>query len=58
MEISREIYWNIGHGWKTLVPMYLLMLAAIAALVYGFLQRQKVYKIGKPINRTDHFNDR
>ncbi|GEM_PF-5470728 len=26
MEASREIYWNIGHGWTTLLPMYLLTL--------------------------------
>ena len=58
MEASREIYWNIGHGWTTLMPMYLLTIAAIALLVYGFLQRLKVYKQGKPINRTDHFGDR
>lgn len=54
MEASREIYWNIGHGWTTLVPMYLLTIAAIALLAYGFLQRLKVYKQGKPINRIDH----
>ena len=53
MEATREIYWNIGHGWTTLVPMYLLAIAAITMLVYGFLKRVKVYKQGKPINRTD-----
>lgn len=53
MEASREIYWNIGHGWTTLVPMYLLTLAAIAILVSGVLQRLKVYKQGKSIYRTD-----
>ncbi len=58
MEASREIYWNIGHGWTTLVPMYLLTAAAIAVLVYGFMQRLKVYRQGKPINRTDHFGER
>ncbi len=56
MEASREIYWNIGHGWTTLVPIYLLTLAAIAILVYGFLQWLKVYKQGQ--NRTDHFGER
>ena len=55
MEASREIYWNIGHGWTTLVPMYLLTLAAIGLLLFGALQRLKVYRLGKSIDRTDHF---
>ena len=58
MEASREIYWNIGHGWTTLVPMYLLTIAAMAVLVYGFVQRLKVYRQGKSINRTDNFGER
>ncbi len=53
MEATREIYWNIGHGWTTLVPMYLLAIAAITMLAYGVLKRVKVYKQGKPISRTD-----
>ena len=55
MEASREIYWNIGHGWTTLVPMYLLTLAAMGMLIFGALRRLKVYRLGKPIDRTDHF---
>jgi len=58
MEASREIYWNIGHGWTTLVPMYLLTLAAIGVLVFGALQRLKVYRLGKPIQRTDNLRQR
>ncbi len=58
MEASREIYWNIGHGWTTLVPMYLLTVAAIALFAYGFWQRLQVYQQGKPLNRTDHFTER
>jgi len=54
MEASREIYWNIGHGWTTLLPMYLLAFGAMAVLVYGFLRGLKVYRLGKAINRTDH----
>jgi len=53
MEMTREIYWNIGHGAGTLVPMYLLTLAALGVLVYGFLQRRNVYQQGKPLNRLD-----
>ena len=53
MEATREIYWNVGHGWTTLVPMYLLTIAAIGVLAYGGMQRVKVYRLGKPIDRTD-----
>lgn len=53
MEFTREIYWNIGHGPATLVPMYLLAAAAFAVLAYGFLRRLKTYRLGKPVHRTD-----
>jgi Fe-S oxidoreductase/nitrate reductase gamma subunit len=53
MEFTREIYWNVGHGASTLVPMYLLALIAIGLLVKGFLRRVTVYKQGLPLNRTD-----
>ncbi|MEE4254767.1 MAG: heterodisulfide reductase-related iron-sulfur binding cluster [Desulfuromusa sp.] len=53
MEFTREIYWNVGHGAATLVPMYLLSFAAIAILVYAFLQRVKSYKQGQALDRTD-----
>ncbi|NOQ42439.1 MAG: 4Fe-4S dicluster domain-containing protein [Desulfuromusa sp.] len=53
MEYTREIYWNVGHGATTLVPMYLLSLVAVAILVYVFLQRIKVYKQGQSLDRTD-----
>ncbi len=53
MEFTREIYWNVGHGAWTLVPMYLLAIGAIAVLVLGALQRIKVYKLGQPLDRFD-----
>ncbi|TYO95268.1 hypothetical protein EDC39_12032, partial [Geothermobacter ehrlichii] len=31
MELTREIYWNVGHS--VLIPMYLLVAAAIGVLV-------------------------
>jgi Fe-S oxidoreductase/nitrate reductase gamma subunit len=52
MEFTREIYWNVGHGFLTLGPMYLLAFSAIGVLVYGFLQRMKVYKQGQTLQRT------
>ena len=54
MEFTREIYWNVGHGFLTLGPMYLLAFSAIGVLVYGFLQRMKVYKQGQTLQRTDN----
>lgn len=53
MEFTREIYWNVGHGAWTLVPMYLLAIGAIAVLIFGAMQRIRVYKSGLPLNRFD-----
>ncbi len=53
MEFTREIYWNIGHGPATLIPMYLLAAVAFGVLLYGFSQRLKVYRLGRSIDRTD-----
>ncbi len=53
MELTREIYWNIGHGATTLVPMYLLTIAAMVVLVKAFLGRVKVYKQGRGLDRLD-----
>jgi Fe-S oxidoreductase/nitrate reductase gamma subunit len=58
MEFTREIYWNVGHGAETLIPMYLLAFAAIGMLVRGFLRRIAVYKQGLPLNRTDQLGKR
>ncbi len=58
MELTREIYWNVGRGAAVLVPMYLLTLVAIGVMVAGFLQRVKVYKIGKALQRTDNLSSR
>jgi len=53
MEITREIYWNVGHGAGTLVPMYLLTLAALAVMGWGFWRRIQVYRQGRELQRTD-----
>jgi Fe-S oxidoreductase/nitrate reductase gamma subunit len=58
MEFTREIYWNVGHGAGTLVPMYLLVIAALAVLVYGFRKRIEVYRQGLPLDRTDRLGER
>ena len=54
MEITREIYWNVGHGATTLVPMYLLTFAAVALFVNEAWQRIEGYRQGKSIDRLDN----
>ena len=58
MEFTREIYWNVGHGAATLVPMYLLAIAAIGVVVKMFLQRREIYRQGQPLVRTDDLGER
>ena len=58
MEFTREIYWNVGHRAWTLVPMYLLVIAAFAVLIWGFKRRLEVYRLGLPLDRTDQLGAR
>jgi nitrate reductase gamma subunit len=58
MEFTREIYWNVGHGFTTLAPMYLLVLVAVAAFVVGFRKRIHFYRLGQPLDRTDQRGER
>jgi Fe-S oxidoreductase/nitrate reductase gamma subunit len=58
MEFTREIYWNVGHGFTTLVPMYLLFVVAAAAFVAGFRKRIQIYRLGQPLDRTDQRGER
>ena len=53
MEFTREIYWNVGHGAGTLVPMYVLLLTALCILVWGSWQRIKIYRLGRELQRID-----
>lgn len=53
MEFTREIYWNVGHGPLTLVPMYVLAIGAIIFVARSFLIRSKIYKQGKELDRLD-----
>ena len=58
MEFTREIYWNVGHGFATLAPMYGLLLLAVAIFALGLIKRLKVYRLGQPLDRTDHRGER
>ncbi|HSN14669.1 MAG TPA: (Fe-S)-binding protein [Anaeromyxobacteraceae bacterium] len=51
MELTRTIYWNVGHG--VVAPMYLLVAAAAAALAYGLARRIRVWRLGRPVHRLD-----
>jgi Fe-S oxidoreductase/nitrate reductase gamma subunit len=58
MEYTREIYWNIGQDLAVLLPMYLLSFAALAILVNAFMQRIKVYRQGRPLERYEPLAER
>ena len=58
MEFTREIYWNVGHGPATLVPMYLLTILAVALLVYRLRALMCDYRQGKSLDRTDNLGER
>lgn len=54
MEFTREIYWNVGHGALTLIPMYLLTIAALVIVIRAVRDRMQVYKQGTSLDRTDN----
>lgn len=56
MEVTREIYWNIGHG--VVVPMYILSFAAVAVMLWGLWRRLPLYRQGRPLDRFDRFSER
>ena len=56
MEVTREIYWNVGHG--VVLPMYLLSFLAVGILLWGFWQRLPFYRTGKALNRFDRYEER
>jgi Fe-S oxidoreductase/nitrate reductase gamma subunit len=58
MEFTREIYWNVGDGIGTLLPMYLLTFVSITILVGVFMKRIKIYRQGQALDRLDHLPER
>jgi len=52
MDVTREIYWNVGHA--VVLPMYLFAAITLSILIYGFIKRIRVYRQGKPLQRLDH----
>jgi Fe-S oxidoreductase/nitrate reductase gamma subunit len=51
MEITREFYWNVGHG--VVLPMYIFAALTLAILIYGFLRRIRIYRQGTRLQRLD-----
>ncbi|MBE2888170.1 heterodisulfide reductase-related iron-sulfur binding cluster [Geobacter anodireducens] len=56
MEVTREIYWNIGHG--VVLPMYSLSMAAFACMAWGVWKRLPIYRQGKALDRFDRYDER
>ena len=56
MEVSREIYWNVGTG--VMIPMYLILFATFGAIFYMIKDRVALYKKGLPKDRFDQRNIR
>ncbi|PNU19245.1 electron transporter [Geothermobacter hydrogeniphilus] len=56
MELTREIYWNVGHS--VMIPMYLLVAAAVGVLVWGLRKRLAIYRQGQPLDRIDQRDER
>ncbi|MCF6177948.1 MAG: (Fe-S)-binding protein [Geopsychrobacter sp.] len=56
MELTREIYWNVGHS--VMIPMYLLVTAAFSVLVWGLRKRLATYRLGQALERCDRRNER
>jgi len=55
MEAFREIFWNIAFGPFILYPAGV---AALAVLIYAIYQRYRLWRVGKPDNRTDNLGRR
>ena len=56
MEVTREIYWNIGHG--VVIPMYILAFTAMGVICWGFRKRLPIWRQGKALDRFDRYDER
>ena len=56
MEVTREIYWNIGHG--VVIPMYIMAFAAMGVICWGFRKRLPIWRQGKALDRFDRYDER
>jgi len=51
---SREIFWNISYAYV----IYILAVVALAILVYSFYRRYKLWRVGKPDDRSKDMGKR
>jgi len=51
MEMTREIYWNVGHG--VVGWMYLFSMLSVGICLWGMWRRLQVYRQGRPVDRMD-----
>ncbi|MDB4897450.1 MAG: putative iron-sulfur cluster-binding protein, partial [Firmicutes bacterium] len=54
MSPTREVYWNISHIWV----MYLLLIPALSAFVWGCYQRLRAWRLGQPADRFNRWPER
>ncbi len=52
MEITREIFWNVGSAARILP--YVLGFIVLVIFAYGLIRRIRLWRMGKPENRFDH----
>ncbi|KPL03123.1 MAG: hypothetical protein AMJ90_03980 [candidate division Zixibacteria bacterium SM23_73_2] len=55
METTREIFWNVGN---VALLVYLLAAVVVFIFIYAFIQRIKLWKIGKEEKRKDQIWER
>ena len=53
-EATREVMWNISHGWF----MYVLLVPTLMVAGYGVFRRIKRWRMGQPLNRWDRPKER
>jgi len=56
MEVTREIFWNVGAGLRTAV--YILSAISLLFFIWGLIKRIRLWKIGKSENRYDKIGKR
>ena len=54
MEPTREIFWNIQFG----EILYFLAVIAVGIFIYAVYRRYKMWRLGKPEDRLNHFRKR
>ncbi|HEX9916387.1 MAG TPA: heterodisulfide reductase-related iron-sulfur binding cluster [candidate division Zixibacteria bacterium] len=56
MEITREIFWNVGAGIRIII--YILAIIPLLFLIWGIYKKIKLWRIGKPEKKFDKIGKR